>query len=76
MIKVPNTLTRDDTEHGVYYYRASEVNALLAKHAAELEQRHIPAGWRNRRAPKVMRAEPPHPDFTHLWEQLFARKPA
>ena len=42
-------------------------------HAAMLKS-HVPAGWRNRRAPKVLRAEPPHPDFLHLWEQLFTRR--
>lgn len=44
--------------------------------ADELALRHVPAGWRNKRAPQVLRAEPPHPDFLHLWEQLFARRRA
>jgi bacterioferritin-associated ferredoxin len=29
-VRVPVAITRDDTEHGVYYYRASEVDALMA----------------------------------------------
>ena len=29
-LKVPNALSRDDTVHGVYYYLASEVDAMLA----------------------------------------------
>jgi len=36
--------------------------------------RHVPAGWRNRREPKMMRAEPPHPTATALWEQLFVKR--
>jgi len=44
--------------------------------ADELELRHVPAGWRNRREPKMMRAEPPHPTAMALWEQLFARRAA
>ena len=35
-MKVPNALTRDDTEHGVYYYLASEVDALLQERDAEI----------------------------------------
>lgn len=35
-MKVPNALTRDDTEHGVYYYLASEVDAALAERDAEI----------------------------------------
>jgi len=42
--------------------------------ADELELRHVPAGWRNKREPKMMRAEPPHPTATALWEQVFARR--
>jgi len=44
--------------------------------ADELELRHVPAGWRNKREPKMMRAEPPHPTAMALWEQVFARRAA
>jgi hypothetical protein len=44
--------------------------------ADELELRHVPAGWRNKREPKLMRVEPPHPSSTELWEQLFTRRAA
>lgn len=36
-MKVPNALTRDDTEHGATYYLASEVDALLQERDAEIE---------------------------------------
>jgi len=44
--------------------------------ADELELRHVPAGWSNRREPKMMRAEPPHHTAMALWEQVFARRVA
>lgn len=28
------------------------------------------AAWRNKREPKLVRRDPPHPEATHLWEQL------
>jgi hypothetical protein len=31
----------------------------------------IPAAWRNKREPKLVRSEPPHPDYMHLWEPLY-----
>lgn len=30
-----------------------------------------PAAWRNIREPKLVRSEPPHKDYRHLWEPLF-----
>lgn len=37
-------LTRDDTEHGVEYYRADEVDALLAEQPAQQQE---PVGFMN-----------------------------
>ena len=30
-----------------------------------------PAAWRNKREPKLVRSEPPHPTYAHLWEPLY-----
>jgi len=34
----------------------------------------IPAAWRNIREPSLVRREPPHPDYAHLWEPLFTKQ--
>ena len=39
-------ITRDDTEHGVEYYRADEVDALLAEQPPQRQQRK-PFAWAN-----------------------------
>lgn len=36
--KHPVALSRDDTEHGVYYYKASEVDAIIAAINAKEQQ--------------------------------------
>lgn len=35
-MKVPNALSRDETEHGVYYYLASEVDAEIERLETEV----------------------------------------